>query len=112
MKVSVAAAPRIKSEVFAASLFGLAFAFGLAGCSATGSLTPQASIDITTAYNVLCAGVPTLGPTVAKLNAQLQADYATAEQICSTGAPTNAVNAGLDVVAAYTALAQYVPAAK
>jgi hypothetical protein len=110
MKVTVVAASRIKSAGFVACLPGLAF--GLAGCTSTGSLTEQASIDVTTAYTMLCAGLPSLGPTIAKLNAQLQADYATAERICATGAPTNAVNAGLDIVAVYTALSQYIPAAK
>ena len=79
----------------------------LAACTSTGQLTPAASAAVTTAYNDLCAGIPAVGPTVATLNAQLQNDYAQAETACAAGAPTNAIAAGVDLLALDAALTPY-----
>ena len=80
-------------------------ALPLAGCN--GTLDPQTQADVNTAFTVLCTQLPIVQPVSTKLNAQLQADYATAQQICSMGSPTNAVTAGLDVLAVYEALQPY-----
>lgn len=82
-------------------------AVALAGCSSTGELTPDASAKITAAYNAVCAWVPAAGPVSATMNAKAQAAYAQAEVICAAGAPTNAVTAGIDILAVEAALAPY-----
>ena len=84
-----------------------AAALGLSACN--GTLSPQAQQDITVVYTAMCAALPAAGPTIAKLNAQIQADYAQAQTICAAGSPTNAVAAGIDILALYTALQQYLP---
>ena len=82
-------------------------AASLAGCQSNGQLSPTVSADVNTAYADLCAGLPALGPISAKLNAQLQNDYAQAVTICEDGSPTNPVIAGLDILAIDAALAPY-----
>ena len=77
----------------------------LAGCN--GTLDPATQADVNTAFTTLCASLPVIQPVSTKLNATIQADYATAQQICAMGSPTNAVTAGLDVLAVYEALQPY-----
>jgi hypothetical protein len=79
----------------------------LAGCNAAGQLTPAASADITTAYNDVCAGLPALGPVSATMNGDAKNAYAQAQTICAGGAPTNAVAAGVDILAIEQALLPY-----
>jgi hypothetical protein len=80
---------------------------GLAGCSATGQLTPAASADINTAYDDVCAALPALGPASATMNALAKNAYAQAQTICAAGSPTNAVTAGVDILAIESALLPY-----
>jgi hypothetical protein len=93
---------RIKSMLALAALCG-----ALAGCSATGQLTPVATTDITTAYNDVCAALPALGPASATMNTDAKNAYAQAQTICAAGAPTNAIAAGVDILAVENALLPY-----
>jgi hypothetical protein len=79
----------------------------LAGCSATGQLTPVASADITTAYNSVCAALPALGLASATMNGDAKNAYAQAQTVCAAGAPTNAIAAGVDILAVENALLPY-----
>jgi hypothetical protein len=79
----------------------------LAGCSATGQLTPVASADITAAYDNVCSALPALGPASATMNADAKNAYAQAQTICAAGAPTNAIAAGVDILAIENALLPY-----
>jgi hypothetical protein len=81
----------------------------LAGCTSSGALTPTASAAVTTAYNNVCAAVPALGPASATMNANAKNAYAQAQLICAAGAPTNAIAAGIDILAVETALLPYFP---
>lgn len=85
-------------------------ALGFAGCSSTASLNSSASTTVTTAYNSICPAISTgaYDAVFVKMNAQVQTDYAAAKQICAIGAPTNAVVAGMDIIALQSVLAQYV----
>ena len=85
----------------------LSGAVALAGCSSTGQLDPQTSATIATAYNNICTWVPAAGPISATMNAKAQAAYAQAQTICAAGAPTNAIAAGIDILAIETAIAPY-----
>ena len=90
------------------SIFSLVALCGaLAGCSSTGQLTPVATADITAAYNNVCAALPALGPVSATMNADAKNAYAQAQTICAAGAPTNAIAAGVDVLALENALLPY-----
>jgi len=82
-------------------------AASLSGCQSNGQLSPSASVDVSTLYAELCAGLPALGPISGTLNAQLRNDYAQAVTICAAGSPTNPVVAGLDIIAIDAALAPY-----
>jgi hypothetical protein len=83
-------------------------AFGLlAGCTSTGQLTPATSSAVTTAYNNVCAAVPALGPISATMNDDAKNAYAQAQTICAAGAPTNAIAAGVDILAVENALFPY-----
>ena len=79
----------------------------LAGCTSTGQLTPAASAAITTAYNNVCNALPALGPVSATMNADAKNAYAQAQTICAAGAPTNAIAAGVDILAIENALLPY-----
>jgi hypothetical protein len=79
----------------------------LAGCTSTGQLTPAATADITAAYDNVCAALPALGPVSATMNADAKNAYAQAQTICAAGAPTNAIVAGVDIVAIENALLPY-----
>lgn len=79
----------------------------LAGCASNGQLTPVATADVTTAYNDVCAALPALGPASATMNADAQNAYAQAQTICAAGAPTNALTAGVDILAIENALLPY-----
>jgi hypothetical protein len=79
----------------------------LAGCTSTGQLTPQATADITAAYDNVCAALPALGPVSATMNADAKNAYAQAQRICAAGAPTNAVAVGVDILAIENALLPY-----
>ena len=90
------------------SIFGLAtVCAALAGCTSTGQFTSTASADITTAYNNVCAALPAMGPASATMNADAKNAYAQAQTICASGAPTNAVIAGVDILAVESALLPY-----
>jgi hypothetical protein len=79
----------------------------LAGCTSTGQLTPAASAAVTTAYNNVCTALPALGPISATMNADAKNAYAQAQTICAAGAPTNAIAAGVDILAIENALLPY-----
>jgi hypothetical protein len=79
----------------------------LAGCTSAGQLTPTASAAITTAYTDVCTALPALGPASATMNANAKNAYAQAQTICAAGAPTNAVAAGVDILAIEDALLPY-----
>jgi len=79
----------------------------LAGCTSTGQFTPAASAAITTAYNNVCNALPALGPVSATMNANVKNAYAQAQTICAAGAPTNAIAAGVDILAIENALLPY-----
>ena len=90
------------------SIFGLVAICGaLAACTSTGQLTPAATADITAAYDNVCAALPALGPASATMNADAKNAYAQAQTICATGAPTNAIAAGVDILAVENALLPY-----
>jgi hypothetical protein len=90
------------------SIYALVAVCGaLAGCSATGQLTPAATADINTAYADVCAALPTVGPASATMNALAKNAYAQAQTICAAGSPTNAIAAGVDILAIENALLPY-----
>ncbi len=90
------------------SFFALVTVCGaLAGCTSTGQLTPNASAAVNAAYSDVCAALPALGPVSATMNAQAKNAYAQAQTICAAGAPTNAVAAGVDILAIEDALLPY-----
>jgi hypothetical protein len=90
------------------SIFALAAVCGaLAGCTSAGQLTPTASAAINTAYNDVCNALPALGPASATMNADAKNAYAQAQTICAAGAPSNAVAAGVDILAIENALLPY-----
>jgi hypothetical protein len=90
------------------SIFSLVALCGaLAGCTSTGQLTPTATADITAAYDNVCAALPALGPAAATMNADAKNAYAQAQTICAAGAPTNAIAAGVDILAIENALLPY-----
>lgn len=90
------------------SLFALAIlCIALAGCTSTGQLTPTASAAITAAYNDVCNALPALGPASATMNADAKNAYTQAQTICAAGTPTNAIAAGIDILAVENALLPY-----
>ena len=90
------------------SIFGLVAICGvLAACTSTGQLTPAATADIDAAYTNVCAALPALGPVSATMNADAKNAYAQAQTICAAGAPTNAIAAGVDILAIENALLPY-----
>ena len=90
------------------SVFALiALCSALAGCTSAGQLTPTASAAINTAYNDVCNALPALGPVSATMNVDAKNAYAQAQTICAAGAPTNAVAAGVDILAVENALLPY-----
>jgi hypothetical protein len=90
------------------SVFALvALCSALAGCTSAGQLTPTASAAINTAYNDVCTALPALGPVSATMNADAKNAYAQAQTICAAGAPTNAIAAGVDILAIENALLPY-----
>ena len=90
------------------SVFALvALCSALAGCTSAGQLTPSASAAINTAYNDVCNALPALAPVSATMNADAKNAYAQAQTICAAGAPTNAIAAGVDILAVENALLPY-----
>jgi hypothetical protein len=90
------------------SVFALvALCSALAGCTSAGQLTPAASAAINVAYNDVCNALPALGPVSATMNADAKNAYAQAQTICAAGAPTNAIAAGVDILAIENALLPY-----
>jgi hypothetical protein len=85
----------------------IALCSALAGCTSAGQLTPAASTAINVAYNDVCSALPALGPVSATMNADAKNAYAQAQTICAAGAPTNAIAAGVDVLAIESALLPY-----
>ena len=51
--------------------------------------------------------LPALGPASATMNADAKNAYAQAQTICAAGTPTNAVAAGVDILAVESALLPY-----
>ena len=51
--------------------------------------------------------MPALGPASATMNAHAKNAYAQAQTICAAGAPTNAIAAGVDILAVENALLPY-----
>ena len=90
------------------SVFALvALCCALAGCTSAGQFTPSASAAINTAYNDVCNALPALGPVSATMNADAKNAYAQAQTICAASAPTNAIAAGVDILAVENALLPY-----
>jgi hypothetical protein len=90
------------------SVFALiALCSALAACTSAGQLTPAASTAINVAYNDVCSALPALGPVSATMNADAKNAYVQAQTICAAGAPTNAIAAGVDVLAIESALLPY-----
>jgi hypothetical protein len=90
------------------SVFALiALCSALAGCTSAGQLTPSASAAVNTAYSDVCNAVPALGPVSSTMNADAKNAYAQAQTICAAGAPTNAIAAGVDILAIENALLPY-----
>ena len=85
----------------------VALCSALAGCTSAGQLTPTASAAINTAYNDVCDGLPALAPVSATMNTDAKNAYAQAQTICAAGAPTNAIAAGVDILAIENALLPY-----
>jgi hypothetical protein len=85
----------------------VALCSALAGCTSAGQLTPTASAAINTAYNDVCNALPALGPVSATMNADAKNAYAQAQTICAAGAPTNAIAAGVDILAIENVLLPY-----
>jgi hypothetical protein len=79
----------------------------LGGCTSTGQLTSATTADVTAAYDNVCAALPALGPVSATMNADAKNAYAQAQTICAAGAPTNAIAAGVDILAVENALLPY-----
>lgn len=92
----------IKSVLALVALCG-----ALAGCTSAGQLTPTASVAINTAYNDVCNALPALGPVSATMNADAKNAYAQAQTTCAAGTPTNAIAAGVDILAIENALLPY-----
>jgi hypothetical protein len=89
-------------------VFALITVCGLfTGCTSTGQLTPAASTAVTTAYNNVCNALPALGPVSTTMNADAKNAYGHAQTICAVGAPTNAIAAGVDILAIENALLPY-----
>jgi hypothetical protein len=55
----------------------------------------------------VCNALPALGPASATMNADAKNAYAQAQTICAAGTPTNAVAAGVDILAVENALLPY-----
>jgi hypothetical protein len=90
------------------SVFALiALGSALVGCTSAGQLTPTASAAINTAYNDVCNALPALGPVSTTMNADAKNAYTQAQIICAAGAPTNAIAAGVDILAIENALLPY-----
>jgi hypothetical protein len=87
------------------ALFGICAT--LAGCTSAGQITPAASAAISTAYDDVCNALPALGPVSATMNGDAKNAYAQAQTICAAGAPTNAIAAGVDILAVESALLPY-----
>ena len=79
----------------------------LAGCTSARQLTPTASTAINTAYNDVCNALPALGPASATMNANAKNAYTQAQTICAAGTPTNAIAAGVDILAVENSLLPY-----
>lgn len=97
----------MKRAYLVSALGGVALSAALAGCDTPGSLDPAVALQVANAYNDVCAALPALGPVSANLSANAKSAYASAQQICSNGAPTNAVVAGVDILAIESALLPY-----
>ena len=85
----------------------VALCSALAGCTSAGQLTPTASAAINAAYNDVCNALPALAPVSATMNADAKNAYAQAQTICAAAAPTNAIAAGVDILAIENALLPY-----
>ena len=84
-------------------------ALSLAGCAANGTLNPTAQAELQNALNLACPIIAQVQTAVdsgqlKKPNANVQSALATAETACPPNpAPTNAVAAVADLIAAYNA---------
>lgn len=84
-----------------------ALSTALAGCTSAGQLTPAAQAGVNAAYYDVCAALPALAPASATLNALARNAYAQGQTMCAAGAPTNAIAAGVDILATENALLPY-----
>lgn len=85
----------------------LSLALASAACTTTGSLTPTAQNDVTTALGVACPVLATLAGQ--KLTALQNGAYNTLSIACPPNAPpTNAVTVASDLLAAYAILSPLV----
>lgn len=84
-------------------------ALALAGCASTAQLTPAAQTKVTATFAKLCPGISSgaFDAVAAKFNAKTLAAYQSAQTICASGAPTDAVTASLDILAIEPLLAPY-----
>jgi hypothetical protein len=105
-KLALAAAIAARSPFGRMGVLAIALC-ALAGCTSSGQFTPTASAAVTTAYNDVCAATPALGPASATMNADAKNAYAQAQTICAAGSPTNAISAGIDILAIENALLPY-----
>jgi len=91
-----------KAFTFAAALPLLA----LFGCAASGTLTPAAANDLTTALALACPLLDSLEGANLKLNAYQQAALKSLETACPPNPPpTTLAVAAADIVSAYEILA-------
>lgn len=79
----------------------------LCGCSSTGQLSPAVTADINAVYNNVCTALPALGPITGMMDGKAQNAYGQFSLICATGSPTNAIAAGVDLLALEQALVPY-----
>lgn len=85
----------------------IALTTALCGCSSTGQLSPAVSADIDAVYNNVCTALPALGPITGTMDSKAQNAYGQFSLICATGSPTNAIAAGVDLLALEQALVPY-----
>ena len=81
-----------------------ALALPLAGCNPP---DPQTMQQVDAVWTTMCTWLPALGPVIGNANAQIQADYASAQTICASGLPTSPTVAEIDILTVYIALEPY-----
>jgi hypothetical protein len=90
---------------YAALAAALALSVSLAGCAANGALTSAANTDVVNALAISCPIVAVVQASALPLSAIEKSSVATLELACPPNpAPTSAVIAAADIIAAYIAL--------